>query len=63
MRVETCHSFIFVQYKKNVSLFYPFLGIFSTLPSTQTIKVIGQIIFLGGGHEKLGYAHALQPCT
>ena len=36
---------------------------FLTLPSTQTIKVIGLIFFLWAGLEKLGYEHAFQPYT
>ena len=38
-------------------------SVFSTLPSTQTIKVIGLIFFLRAGHEKLGYEHGFQPYT
>ena len=48
-------------WKKKFHFSDPFLGIFSTLPSTQTIKVIGQIFVLWTGHEKLDYEHAFQP--
>ena len=54
------HTLIFV---KNYFFFFfdPFLGIFSPLPSTQTITVIGLTFFLWVGHERLGYKHAFQP--
>ena len=47
-----CHTLIFVL-NKNKKI--------STLPSTQTIKVIDLIFFEWAGLEKLGYKHAFQP--
>ena len=47
----------------SLSFFNPFFGIFSTLPSIQTIKVIGLILFLWAGHDKFSYEHAFQPYT
>ena len=57
-----CHTLIFVLNKKNMFyIFDLFLDFFSTLPSTQTIKVIDLIFFLWAGLEKLSYKHAFQP--
>ena len=42
-------------FDKNIFIiFYHFLDSFSTLPSTQTITVIGLIFFLWTGHEIMG---------
>ena len=41
--------------------FDPFFGIFSTLPSTQTIIVIGLIFLLWVCHKILCFEHAFQP--
>jgi len=48
MHVETFVTLLyFFKTKKYFFHFFdPFLGIFSTLPSTQTIEVIGLIFFL-----------------
>jgi len=41
-----CQILIFIENNKNIFfIFLPFLCIFSTLPSTQNIKVIGLIFF------------------
>ena len=45
--------------KNNILFFDPLLSIFSILPSVQTIIVIGLIVFLGTGLEKLGYFNPL----
>ena len=47
MHVETCVILWYLLKTKKYyfSLLGPFLGISSTLPSTQTIKVIGRILF------------------
>ena len=54
-----CHTLIFVLNKTNI--FYIFWHLFSTLPSTQTIKVIEPIFFQWAGLEQLGYVHAFHP--
>ena len=58
-----CHTLIFVLNKTKYFLhfFNPFLAFFSTLPSTQTIKVINLIFFQSADLEKLGFEHAFQP--
>ena len=44
-------------------IFFLFWHFLSTLPSTQTIKVIDLIFFSMRGLENLGYNHAFQPYT
>ena len=58
MDIETCVtlSYLFKTNKK-----YIFLCRFSTLPSTQTIKVIGIIFFQGFGIGKMVYAQRQTP--
>ena len=59
-----CHTLIFVLNKKKIFyIFWPYLSFFSTLPSTQTKKVIDLFFFQWAGLEKLGYEHAFQPYT
>ena len=45
---------------KQKNIFYILSALFLTLPSTQTIKVIGQFFFQWDGLEKLGYEYAFQ---
>ena len=54
--VETCVTLGYFLHFFNL-----FLSFFSTLPRTQTKKVIDLIFFQRVGLEKLGYEHAFQP--
>ena len=59
-----CHTLIFVLNKKNIfNIFLTFFqAIFSTPPSTQTIKVIDLIFFFNElALINMGYKHAFQP--
>ena len=50
-------------FDKNIFIiFYHFLDIFSPLPSTQTITVIGLIFFFGLAMKLWVYEQAFQPC-
>ena len=60
-----CHILIFVVNKTKIffTFFYLFLAFFSTLPSTQTIKVIDLIFFNELALKNWALEHAFQPYT
>ena len=60
-----CHTLIFVKNKKKyfINSFYLFLGIFLTLPTTQTIKVIGLFLFFELALKKWAMIMYFNPMT